>query len=67
MEKDEVYVPWSRKELGIPQQNEGPIDYEEFFGDTPIYTLFTLIRQQLLAFPAYLCKYSLIKNSRALN
>ncbi|QRV89512.1 Fatty acid desaturase [Ceratobasidium sp. AG-Ba] len=30
------------------------IDWDEIFGDTPIYTLFILIRQQLLAFPAYL-------------
>ncbi|KAK1220659.1 hypothetical protein PQX77_016615 [Marasmius sp. AFHP31] len=52
MERDEVYVPKTRKELGIPQQE--PIDYDEIFGDTPIYTLFMLVRQQLLAFPAYL-------------
>ena len=56
MERDEVYVPWTRSELGIPQPHElnGKIDYEEYFGDTPLYTLFTLVRQQLLAFPAYL-------------
>ncbi|KAF8513735.1 linoleoyl phosphatidylcholine delta-12 acetylenase [Hysterangium stoloniferum] len=54
MEKDEVYIPKTRSELGIPQEGNDPIDYEEFFGDTPIYTLFMLIRQQLLAFPAYL-------------
>ncbi|KIP05950.1 hypothetical protein PHLGIDRAFT_107537 [Phlebiopsis gigantea 11061_1 CR5-6] len=56
MERDEVYVPWTRSELGIPQPNEknGKIDYEEYFGDTPLYTLFALVRQQLLAFPAYL-------------
>ncbi|KAL0071161.1 hypothetical protein AAF712_001721 [Marasmius tenuissimus] len=52
MERDEVYVPKTRKELGIPRQE--PIDYDEIFGDTPVYTLFMLIRQQLLAFPAYL-------------
>ena len=36
------------------QEGEAEFDYEDFFGDTPIYTLFMLIRQQLLAFPAYL-------------
>ena len=54
MERDEVYVPKTRKELGIPRQE--PIDYDEIFGDTPIYTLFMLVRQQLIAFPAYLRK-----------
>ncbi|KAF9260845.1 delta 12 fatty acid epoxygenase [Marasmius fiardii PR-910] len=52
MERDEVYVPKTRKDLGI--SHEAPIDWDEIFGDTPIYTLFMLIRQQLLAFPAYL-------------
>ncbi|KAI8972806.1 linoleoyl phosphatidylcholine delta-12 acetylenase [Trametes punicea] len=54
MERDEVYVPKTRNDLGIPEEGEGKIDYEEYFGDTPIYTLFMLLRQQLLAFPAYL-------------
>ncbi|KAG5635212.1 hypothetical protein H0H81_012028 [Sphagnurus paluster] len=55
MERDEVYVPKTRKDLGIPDEAPGlSTDYEEIFGDTPIYTLFTLIRQQVLAFPAYL-------------
>lgn len=55
MERDEVYVPKTRSDLGIPQEHESEsIDYEEILGDTPIYTLFMLIRQQVLAFPAYL-------------
>lgn len=55
MERDEVYVPKTREDLGIPDEVEGStIDYEELLGDTPIYTLFMLIRQQVLAFPAYL-------------
>ncbi|KAF7440171.1 hypothetical protein PC9H_000515 [Pleurotus ostreatus] len=54
MERDEVYVPKTRSDLGIPPENSGHIDYEDYFGDTPIYTLFMLIRQQVLAFPAYL-------------
>lgn len=56
MERDEVYVPKTRSDLGIPDPKDGPIDYDELFGDTPIYTLFMLISQQLLAFPAYLCR-----------
>lgn len=56
MERDEVYVPKTRRDLGIPNAPQREIDWEEHFGDTPIYTLFTLVRQQLLAFPAYLRK-----------
>ncbi|EMD32299.1 hypothetical protein CERSUDRAFT_58880 [Gelatoporia subvermispora B] len=55
MERDEVYVPKTRSDLCIPDEHqEHPIDYEEYFGDTPIYTLYMLIRQQVVAFPAYL-------------
>ncbi|OBZ76517.1 Delta(12) fatty acid desaturase [Grifola frondosa] len=54
MERDEVYVPKTRSDLGIPLESEHGIDYDEYFGDTPIYTLFMLVRQQVLAFPAYL-------------
>ena len=63
MERDEVHVPWTRSELGIPtekpekegeDEHDHEIDYSEYFGDTPLWTLFTLIRQQFLAFPAYL-------------
>lgn len=54
MERDEVYVPKTRSDLGLPNATDPKLDYEEIFGDTPIYTLFMLIRQQLLAFPAYL-------------
>lgn len=55
MERDEVYVPKTRRDLGIPLENgTESIDYDEIFGDTPIYTMFMLIKQQLFAFPAYL-------------
>lgn len=54
MERDEVYVPKTRSDLGIPKDGEAAFDYEDYLGDTPIYTLFMLVRQQLLAFPAYL-------------
>lgn len=61
MENDEVYVPWTRSELNIAQlepAHEG-VDYELYFGDTPLYTLLKLIAQQLFAFQAYLRKYTL--------
>lgn len=54
MERDEVYVPKTRSDLGIPKDGDLAFDYEDYFGDTPIYTLCMLVRQQLLAFPAYL-------------
>ncbi|KAF8901964.1 linoleoyl phosphatidylcholine delta-12 acetylenase [Mucidula mucida] len=57
MERDEVYVPKTRSILGLPSkqyEEEHGIDWDEYFGDTPIYTMFMLVRQQLLAFPAYL-------------
>lgn len=54
MEKDQVYVPMTRSDLGIPQ-NATPSHYQEILGDTPVYTLFMLVRQQILGFPAYLC------------
>jgi len=47
------YVPKTRSDLGIPLEKH-PINYDEYFGDTPIYTMFLLVRQQLLAFPSYL-------------
>ncbi|KAI3615582.1 delta-12 fatty acid desaturase [Moniliophthora roreri] len=55
MEKDEVYVPKTRRDLGIPNETPGEkINYAEYLSDTPIYNLFMLIMQQLFAFPAYL-------------
>jgi len=56
MEKDEVYVPKTRSDLGLPREGDPRLDYDEVFGDTPIYTLFMLVRQQVLAYPAYLRK-----------
>ncbi|KDR69558.1 hypothetical protein GALMADRAFT_77316 [Galerina marginata CBS 339.88] len=53
MEKDEHWIPRSRSELGI---SVGPnIDHvESYFDDTPIITVFRLLIQQFLGFPAYL-------------
>lgn len=59
MERDEVYVPKTREDLGLKEEDGvTPVDYDELLGDTPIYTLYMLIRQQVLAFPAYLRMYS---------
>ena len=53
MERDEVYVSKTRADLGLPPADEAR--YDEILGDTPLlYTLFVLVRQQLVAFPAYL-------------
>jgi len=58
MERDEVYVPKTREDLGIPaEMPHDKIEWDEIFGDTPIYTLYMLLRQQFLAFPAYLREY----------
>ncbi|EKM78346.1 hypothetical protein AGABI1DRAFT_75906 [Agaricus bisporus var. burnettii JB137-S8] len=54
MERDEVYIPQTRADLRLPKDNDPGLDYSEILGDTPIYTLYILIRRQLLAFPAYL-------------
>ncbi|THU99417.1 hypothetical protein K435DRAFT_964428 [Dendrothele bispora CBS 962.96] len=52
IEHDEVYVPHTRNELKLPDSAHDGL--EDLLGDTPIYTLFMLIRQQFLGFPAYL-------------
>jgi hypothetical protein len=48
------YVPNTRSQMGLPPKSQRHIDYEEYLGDTPIYTMFKLLRQQLLGFPVYL-------------
>ncbi|KAL1703086.1 hypothetical protein EV121DRAFT_174866, partial [Schizophyllum commune] len=45
----------TRADLGLPPADEArPVDYDEVLGDTPLCTLFRLVRQQPAAFPAYL-------------
>ena len=56
MERDEVYVPETRSDLGIPNAPPENVQWEEIFDDAPLYTLYMLVRRQLLAFPAYLCE-----------
>ena len=48
------YVPSTRSQLGLPPKSQGSINHEEYLGDTPIYSLFKLLRQQLFGFPVYL-------------
>lgn len=49
------YVPKTRADLGLPSRDDdSPVDYSEYFSDTPLWTLLLLIFQQLFAFPAYL-------------
>jgi hypothetical protein len=60
MERDEVYVPKTRSDLNIPEEHpDRPVNYSDFFHESPLFTLYMLVRQQLLAFPAYLCKFSI--------
>ncbi|KAJ7160432.1 fatty acid desaturase-domain-containing protein [Mycena filopes] len=55
IENDEVYVPHTRSDLGLPPAGEeSGSGLEEHFGDTPLWTIFALVRQQVVAFPAYL-------------
>ncbi|KAL6302048.1 fatty acid desaturase-domain-containing protein [Sparassis latifolia] len=62
MERDQLFVPRTRSDLGIPSKGQ-QLDYEDYFGDTPLYALTVLIVQQLLAFPVYLaCNISGQKN-----
>jgi omega-6 fatty acid desaturase (delta-12 desaturase) len=48
MERDEVYLPKMHEDLNIPKKPHDEIDWDEIFGDTPICTLYMLIRQQVL-------------------
>lgn len=50
MERDEVYVPKSKAQVGL-DHNDG------IAGDAPFYTLFVLVRQQLLGLPLYLREF----------
>ncbi|KAK7693166.1 hypothetical protein QCA50_002732 [Cerrena zonata] len=54
MEKSELWVPKTRSERGIPNKPHHEIDWDDYLGDTPIYSLLLLIRHQLLAFPVYI-------------
>lgn len=53
MDGDDAYVPRTRSELSLPERIRH-FDYEEYLGDTPIYTLTTLVLRQFFAYPIYL-------------
>lgn len=55
VERDENYVPKTRKELGLPAESKATlIDYHEIFQDAPIYTLFGMLIMQFLGWQYYL-------------
>ena len=58
MERDETWVPLTRSEMNLPPADE-KFDYEEYFGDTPLWTLGVLVVRQVIAFQCYLrsCSY----------
>ncbi|KIP05951.1 hypothetical protein PHLGIDRAFT_107540 [Phlebiopsis gigantea 11061_1 CR5-6] len=53
MERDETWIPLTRSEMNLPPEDE-KFDYEEYFGDAPIWTLGMLVLRQVIAFPVYL-------------
>jgi len=61
MECDEIYVPKTCIDLHIPHKLNHKIEWSELFGDTPTYTLYMLMCQQMFAFPTYLCKVILCR------
>ena len=57
MERDELWIPATRSELGLPPPpDDHESVYEEYFGDSPVYALIKLLSFHFLAFQAYLSK-----------
>ncbi|CAG8725115.1 12174_t:CDS:2, partial [Dentiscutata heterogama] len=54
MDKDQVFVPKTRKALGIPEKDKDHDDGTSIFEEAPIVTLIMLILQQLFGWPLYL-------------
>lgn len=60
MEHDENWVPRSREALGVPEEEKATaMDYEELFGEAPLFILGRLICMQILGWPAYLVENTL--------
>ena len=60
MERDENYVPRTRKDCGLPPESHAqPLDYHEVFEETPLYTLFRMVAMQLLGWQSYLLQNTL--------
>ncbi|KAJ3559623.1 hypothetical protein NM688_g226 [Phlebia brevispora] len=54
IEREEAFVPVTRSNLGIPEDRKGStVNFEEYFSDTPIWTLCMLLQHQLLGLMAY--------------
>jgi omega-6 fatty acid desaturase (delta-12 desaturase) len=62
MDRDEVFVPRTRSEKGIPAKGDASIkkvkkdgiELDELLEDVPAYRLFWLVMQQLVGWPLYL-------------
>ncbi|KAL0071160.1 hypothetical protein AAF712_001720 [Marasmius tenuissimus] len=55
IERDENYVPRTRKDYGLPPEaHAASRDYHEIFEETPIYTLARMMFMQLLGWQVYL-------------
>lgn len=55
MERDENYVPKTRKELNMaPAETMKTKDYAEIFEETPIYTLARMVIMQFIGWQMYL-------------
>ena len=60
MERDENYVPRTRKDYDLPPEKESiPLSYQEVFEDTPLVTLGRMSLMQLLGWQAYLVQNTL--------
>lgn len=49
IERDEVYVPYTRTKLNLPDKKTATmVDYLEAFEETPVYTLTRMVIMQTL-------------------
>ncbi|KAF7790460.1 hypothetical protein EIP86_001415 [Pleurotus ostreatoroseus] len=54
IDREEAFVPATRSDLGLPEEGKGTtLDFEDYFSDTPIWTLSVLIRHQVFGLLAY--------------
>ncbi|KAF8312275.1 hypothetical protein DL93DRAFT_1332737 [Clavulina sp. PMI_390] len=62
MERDENYIPKTRKQRGLPpKETMSRVDYLELLDDTPIMTLWRLFRLQIMGWNLYLT-FNLLSN-----
>lgn len=60
VEREENYVPRTRSDYGLPPENAcQPLDYQEIFEDTPLFTLGRMLFMQLLGWQSYLLQNTL--------